>query len=60
VRRERELPIEIRHPDVGCLLFQPVTVAFTTEPRLLMRILMPVSEADTAARLQVLMERAPL
>src|SRR5262249_5880009 len=39
VRRERELPIEIRHPDVGRLLFQPISVAFTTERHLFMRVL---------------------
>jgi transcriptional regulator with XRE-family HTH domain len=55
VRRERELPIELQHPDVGRLIFQPVTVVFTTEPHLVMRILMPMSEADTAAKLHSLM-----
>ena len=58
VRRERELPIEFQHPDVGRLILQPVTVVFTTDAHLQMRILMPVSEADTAAKLHALMQVA--
>jgi len=58
VRRERELPIELQHADAGRLLFQPVTVVFTAEPHLLMRILMPLSEADTAAKLHALLKAA--
>ncbi|HJZ46627.1 MAG TPA: helix-turn-helix transcriptional regulator [Roseiflexaceae bacterium] len=58
VRRERELPIEFQHPDVGRLILQPVTVVFTTEPQLAMRILMPLPEADTAAKLHALMKQA--
>jgi transcriptional regulator with XRE-family HTH domain len=56
IRRERELPIEIQHPDAGRLILEPVTVVFTTEPHLLMRILMPLSE-DTAAKLHWLLKR---
>jgi hypothetical protein len=55
-----ELPIEIQHPEVGRLIFQPVTVVFTTEPNCLMRILVPMSEADTIAKLQLLMEETEL
>jgi MmyB-like transcription regulator ligand binding domain len=58
VRRERELPIELQHADAGRLILQPVTVVFTTEPQLLMRILMPLPEADTAAKLYALMKAA--
>ncbi len=58
VRRERELPIELQHADAGRLLFQPVTVVFTAEPHLLMRILMPLAEADTAAKLHALLKAA--
>jgi len=58
VRRERELPIELQQPDVGRLILQPVTVVFTTEPHLLMRMLMPLSEADTAAKLHALLKAA--
>jgi transcriptional regulator with XRE-family HTH domain len=60
VRRERELPIEIQHPDAGRLILEPVTVVFTTEPHLLMRILMPVSGADTVAKLHSLLKEAEL
>ena len=60
IRRERELPIEIQHPDAGRLILEPVTVVFTTEPHLLMRILMPLSEADTAAKLHSLLKEAAL
>lgn len=56
VRRERELPIEIEQPDAGRLIFQPVSVLFMTEPQLVMRILMPMSQADTAARFHSLMK----
>jgi len=35
-----------------------VTVVFTTEPHLLMRMLMPLSEADTAAKLHALLKAA--
>jgi MmyB-like transcription regulator ligand binding domain len=31
VQRERELPIELEHPDAGHLILQPVTLLFTTE-----------------------------
>ena len=58
VRRERELPIELQHPDVGRLILQPVTVVFATEPQLAMRILMPLPEADTTAKLHALMQAA--
>jgi MmyB-like transcription regulator ligand binding domain len=58
VRRERELPIEIQHPNVGRLILQPVTVVFAAEPHLLMRILMPLSEAHTAAKLHALLKAA--
>jgi transcriptional regulator with XRE-family HTH domain len=58
VRREREAPIELQHQVVGRLIFQPVTVVFTAEQDLLMRILMPLSEADTAAKLNTLMKEA--
>lgn len=54
VRRERELPIEIQHPDVGRLIFQPITVVFTAEQHLLMRILMPIADANTAVPGRVL------
>jgi hypothetical protein len=55
VRRERELPIEFQQPDVGRLVLQPITMVFTTERRLVMRILMPMSESDTATKLHLLM-----
>jgi transcriptional regulator with XRE-family HTH domain len=56
VRRERELPIEMQHPDVGRLLFQPVTVVFTKEPHFVMRILVPMPEANTASKLHSLLQ----
>ena len=58
VRRERELPIELEHPEVGRLIFQAVTVLFTTEPDLVMRILMPMQETATASKLYTLMHEA--
>jgi transcriptional regulator with XRE-family HTH domain len=54
VRRERELPIELEHPEVGRLIFQAVTVLFTTHEHLVMRILMPMEEAETAVKLRAL------
>ena len=56
VRRERELPIELEHPEVGRLIFQAVTVLFTTHEHLVMRILMPMQEAETAVKLHALMK----
>jgi hypothetical protein len=56
VRRERELPIEFLHPDAGRLILQPITVVFATEPHLLMRILMPLPELNTAAKLDALLK----
>lgn len=58
VRRERELPIELEHPRVGRLIFQAVTVLFVTEPDLVMRILMPLPETETARKLSTLMPEA--
>jgi len=55
VRQTRELPITFQHPEVGLLLLQPVTVAFAYDPHLWMRVLMPLPEADTAAKLLRLM-----
>jgi transcriptional regulator with XRE-family HTH domain len=51
VRRERELPIELAPPDGGRLVLQPVTLAFASDPQLILRILMPAAEAGTAAEL---------
>jgi len=56
VRQERELPVELEHPDVGRLVLQPVTVLFTTQEHLVMRILMPLEGAETAAKLRAWMK----
>lgn len=58
VRRERELPIDLEHPEVGRLIFQAVTVLFTTQEHLVMRILMPMQETETAVKLSSLMKRS--
>jgi transcriptional regulator with XRE-family HTH domain len=52
VRRERELPIQFNHPDAGRLVFRAITVRFTTEQDLRMRVLVPSSETDTAIKLR--------
>jgi hypothetical protein len=57
VRRERELPIELEHSEVGCLIFQAVTVFFATQEHLVMRILMPMQETETAMKLSSLMKK---
>ncbi|MGI8687888.1 MAG: helix-turn-helix transcriptional regulator [Thermomicrobiales bacterium] len=54
VRQQREQPIEFRHPHVGHLILQPVSCAFAYDPHLTMRVLMPLPEADTAAKLHLL------
>jgi hypothetical protein len=55
VRQIRELPITFQHPEVGLLVLQPVTAAFAYDPHLWLRVLMPLPEADTAAKLLRLM-----
>lgn len=57
VRRKRELPIEFQHPDVGRLILQPVTVIFTPVSDLLMRMLMPLADTDSAGKLRSLMPK---
>jgi len=56
VQQQRELPIEFHHPDVGRLVLQPVTVVFVYDQHLFLRVLMPLSAADTAAKLRQLMQ----
>jgi transcriptional regulator with XRE-family HTH domain len=52
VRGERELPVELAPPGGGRLLLQPVTLAFTADPRLTLRVLVPASEAGPAGTLR--------
>ncbi|MCI0708616.1 MAG: helix-turn-helix transcriptional regulator [Chloroflexi bacterium] len=56
IRRERELPVELQLPEMEYLIFQPVTLAFTSEARLLMRILVPLPETDTESKLRQLLD----
>ncbi len=56
VQQQRELPIEFHHPDVGRLVFQPVTVVIVYDQHLFLRVLMPLSAADIAAKLRQLMQ----
>ncbi|HZN97764.1 MAG TPA: helix-turn-helix transcriptional regulator [Gemmatimonadales bacterium] len=58
VRRERELPIQFNHPDAGRLVFRAITVKFTTEEDLRMRVLVPSSETDTAVKLRPFLQPA--
>jgi len=51
VQQQRELPIEFQRPDVGRLVLQPITVMFVYDQQLFLRVLMPLAEADTAAKL---------
>lgn len=49
IRRERELPVELQLPQMGYLIFQPISLVFATESHLVMRILVP--DADTEQKL---------
>ncbi|QBD75149.1 hypothetical protein EPA93_03720 [Ktedonosporobacter rubrisoli] len=55
VRQQRELPIAFSHPQIGSLHLQPITVQFSYDQGLYMRVLLPVAETDTAAKLLKLM-----
>ena len=59
VRQQRDRPITFSHPEVGRLVLQPITVLFAYDQKLSMRVLLPVPETDTAAKLlQLLSTRA--
>lgn len=56
VRQQREQPIEFRHPHVGRLVLQPVSLTFAYDRYLTVRVLMPLPEANTAAKLHQWMQ----
>jgi hypothetical protein len=51
VRKQREQPIAILHPEVGELLLERVTLLFDANQSLSARVLLPLSGSDTAAHL---------
>lgn len=51
VRKQREQPIAILHPQVGELLLERVTLLFEANQSLSARVLLPLSGSDTAAHL---------
>lgn len=55
VRRQREQPIAILHPQVGELLLERVTFVFEANQSLSARVLLPLPESDTLARLRTLL-----
>lgn len=56
VQQQRELSITFSHPDAGLLILQPVTVQFTYDRQLFMRVLLPLPETDAEARLAQLVK----
>lgn len=57
VRQEKEQPIAFQPPGAGQLVLQPVSVVFMVDPRLTLRVLLPVPSTDMAATLDRLTHR---
>lgn len=51
VRQQREMPIAFMHPEVGELVLQPVTLAFTPERHLSLRTLLAPPESEAMHKL---------
>ena len=52
VQQQREQEIVMQHPRVGCLVLERIAFVVEANPSLSLRVLLPLPDADTAAKLQ--------